>query len=274
MLVEPLRQSQPLLMAILNVTPDSFSDGGQYYQAASADTTRRRIDQLILDGADIIDIGGESTRPGAEPVSVAQELDRVMPAIEHAIAAKACVSIDTSTPEVIREAAALGAHMINDVRALTRPGALEAAATTGLPVCLMHMQGTPCTMQQNPQYDDIIKQVKAYLNARLKACINAGISSDRIWLDPGFGFGKTLAHNLSLLRHLDQLTDLKCRLLIGVSRKSMVGELLGRTVDQRLAGSLGFAMAALYAGAHILRVHDVGPTRDIIKVFNALNREG
>ncbi len=266
----PFLQQKPVLMAILNVTPDSFSDGGQFYKGDQKGVTYRRIEAIIEARADMIDIGGESTRPGASPVSLECELERVLPAIEFAVAAGIPVSVDTSRPEVMVEAAKMGASMINDVRALAVPGALEAAAALGLPVCLMHMQGAPKTMQNSPTYHDIVSQVRDFLVDRMRACLSAGMAQQNICLDPGFGFGKTLEHNLELMRQLHQFTELGCPLLIGVSRKSMIGHLLGRDVDDRLPGSLAFAMAALYKGARILRVHDVRATRDMIDVFCAL----
>lgn len=262
-----LSTDRPKLMAIVNVTPDSFSDGGLYN---SDKQSRQRIDALVSEGADIIDIGGESTRPGATPVSLQEELDRVMPAIEYGVSTELAVSVDTSRPEVMLAAKQAGAHLINDVRALTRDGALEAAKQTGLPVCLMHMQGSPDTMQNAPSYDNSVAEIKGFLSERVKACVEAGIAKSYIWLDPGFGFGKTLEHNLQIMRHLSAFLSIGCPILVGVSRKSMIGDLLGRAVDQRLAGSLALAMASLYQGANIVRVHDVGPTRDMIDVFCAL----
>ena len=262
-----LSLDKPKLMAIVNVTPDSFSDGGLYYQSAQS---QQRIDEVVSEGADIIDIGGESTRPGAALVGLQEELDRVIPAIEYAATTGLAVSTDTSRPELMLAAKKAGAHLINDVRALTRPGALAAAQQTGLPVCLMHMQGSPETMQDAPAYQDIFMQVNTFFNERINACVDVGIPKHLLWLDPGFGFGKTLEHNLQLMRSLSAFSALGCPLLIGVSRKSMIGHLLGRPVDKRLAGSLALAMAGLYQGAKILRVHDIAATRDMIDVFCAL----
>lgn len=265
--------SRPLVMGILNTTPDSFSDGGNSYigQHLSLDLAVRRAEQMLLEGAAIIDIGGESTRPGAATVSVQEELDRVVPVVE-ALVGKldAVVSVDTSTAAVIRESAAQGASLINDVRALGREGALDAAAATNLPVCLMHMQGQPTTMQANPSYQDVVAEVRHFLTERVDACLARGIAKERIILDPGFGFGKTLAHNLALLQRLSEFGDLGLPLLVGMSRKSMLGQLLERTVDERLPGSLALAMLAAQRGAAIIRVHDVAATVDVLKVLAAV----
>jgi dihydropteroate synthase len=267
--------SQPVVMGILNATPDSFSDGGSYYQnqQLSLDLAMRRAEQMLAEGAKIIDVGGESTRPGAPIVSEQEELDRVIPVVE-AIAGKlgALVSVDTSTASVIRESAKCGAGLINDVRALQRESALAAAAAAGLPVCLMHMQGEPDTMQQNPQYQDVVKQVADFLQARVEKCLEAGIARDQILLDPGFGFGKTLAHNFALLQRLSEFSHMGFPLLVGMSRKSMIAQLLGRPVDQRLAGSLALALLAAERGAAIIRVHDVAETVDVLKVLAAANQ--
>jgi len=260
--------SHPHIMGILNVTPDSFSDGGRYN---SLDAALRRAVEMRAAGASIIDIGGESTRPGAAPVSVKQELDRVVPLVELiARESDVIISVDTSTPAVIVEAARLGAGLINDVRALQREGALEAAAVTHLPVCLMHMRGEPQTMQDEPHYDDVAAEVVAFLQERMAACAAVGISAERIVLDPGFGFAKNIQHNYELFKRLPELHVLQCPLLIGVSRKSMVGAVLQKTVDQRLYGSLAFAVMALERGAKILRVHDVAETMDVLNIFNAV----
>jgi len=261
--------SSPLVMGILNTTPDSFSDGGSYYAGGGLDLdlVLKRAEQMVRDGAAILDIGGESTRPGAEPVSEQQELARVVPVVE-AISRRldVVISVDTSTASVMRESAAAGAGLINDVRALTRPGALEAAAATDLPVCIMHMQGQPGTMQSKPEYTDVVAEVRAYLDQRLQACIDAGIPRERVIYDPGFGFGKNDEHNLALLRSLPQLAPEDIPLLVGMSRKSMIGRLLDRNVDQRLPGSLALAMLAAQRGAHIIRVHDVPETADVLKM--------
>jgi dihydropteroate synthase len=262
-----LRTDQPAIMGILNATPDSFSDGGRYQDLNLAVAHGR---QLAAEGADIIDVGGESTRPGAEKPSVAEELDRVLPLIE-TLAAQidTPLSIDTSRPEVMTAAVAAGAAMINDIRALTQEGALTAAAALHVPVCLMHMQGTPATMQENPRYDDVVADVRHYLAGRLIACLEAGISSDDLIIDPGFGFGKTLHHNLTLLRRLNEFGSLGKPLLVGISRKGMLGQLTGRDVDNRLAGSLAAAVIAMQRGASIIRVHDVAATRDALTIARA-----
>lgn len=265
--------SRPVVMGILNTTPDSFSDGGSYYEedSLSLDLVLRRAEQMLEEGAKIIDVGGESTRPGAASVSEQQELDRVIPVVE-ALVDKlgALVSVDTSTASVITESAKKGAGLINDVRALQREGALVAAAATGLPVCLMHMQGQPDSMQKNPHYSDVIVEVSDFLRERVSACNVLGIPSERIILDPGFGFGKTLAHNLALLKRLPELSELGYPLLVGMSRKSMVAQLLGHPVDERLAGSLALAMLAAERGAAMIRVHDVAATVDVLKVLAAV----
>lgn len=260
--------SRPHVMGILNMTPDSFSDGGRYN---TLDGALRRAEQMQAQGASIIDIGGESTRPGAAPVSAQQELDRVAPLVERIN--RECdliISVDTSTPAVIRETARLGAGLINDVRSLQRDGALDAAAATNLPVCLMHMRGEPQTMQVDPHYDDIAAEVIAFLQERMTACAQVGIAAERIVLDPGFGFAKNTQHNYELFQRLPQLLELQRPLLVGVSRKSMVGNVLKQPVDQRLYGSLALAVMALERGAKILRVHDVAETMDVLKIFNAV----
>ncbi|HET8902414.1 MAG TPA: dihydropteroate synthase [Saccharospirillum sp.] len=258
------------VMGVVNVTPDSFSDGGRFNNADAALAQARR---LISAGASILDVGGESTRPGATPVSVQQELDRVIPVIETlAPETDVVLSVDTSTPEVMREAARAGAHLINDVRALSREGALQAAIDTGLAVCLMHMQGQPGTMQMSPEYDDVVGEVERYLSERIAACEAAGLQRQQLLVDPGFGFGKTLGHNLSLLKHLDRFRRWGCPVLVGMSRKSMIGDVLGKPVDQRLYGSLAAAVAAAMNGASIVRVHDVAETADAIAVINALHQ--
>ena len=260
--------SRPQVMGILNVTPDSFSDGGRYNRI---DAALRHAEQMLEAGAAIIDVGGESTRPGAPPVSAEEELQRVAPVVEQLVCRlDALVSVDTSSPALMREAALLGAGMINDVRSLSRDGALQAAAQGNLAVCLMHMQGEPQTMQDSPQYDDVTTAVRTFLADRVAACEAAGIARERLLIDPGFGFAKTLAHNLSLFRHMQALHDLHLPLLVGVSRKSMIGKVLGREVDQRLAGSLALAALAVQQGAHILRVHDVAETVDVLRMLEAV----
>ena len=262
-------------MAILNVTPDSFSDGGQLYEKnhLSMEIMAQRIEQIVAEGADILDIGGESTRPGAEVVSEAEEMDRVLPAVEWAAKhTRLAISVDTSSPNLMLEAAKLGAHLINDVRALSRENALQAAAKTGLAVCLMHMQGAPKTMQDKPQYQNPVEEVKAYLIERVEACLQAGILADQLWIDPGFGFGKTLEHNVALLRELNTLAAAGYPVLAGLSRKSMIGHLLQRDIPDRLPGSLALGMMALQRGAKVLRVHDVQATRDIIDLYLMIDK--
>jgi len=260
--------SAPVVMGVLNVTPDSFSDGGRF---VDTDVMLRRVAEMLADGASIIDVGGESTRPGAAPVSTQQELDRVMPAIE-AIHSEfdTIISLDTSTPEVIRAGAAAGAGFINDVRALRREGALQAAADTGLPVCLMHMQGEPTTMQSKPTYDDVVVQVQNFFIERIAACEAAGIDPRQIVLDPGFGFGKTDGQNLGLLAALPSMMALGFPLLVGLSRKSMIGRLLDRDIDDRMIGSVALALMAMERGASIVRVHDVAQTMDALRLFCAV----
>ena len=256
------------VMGILNITPDSFSDGGRFTQR---DAALRHAEEMVAAGATLIDVGGESTRPGARAVTPLEELERVAPVVE-ALNREldVVISVDTSTPAVIRESARLGAGLINDVRSLSRDGALEAAAATGLPVCLMHMRGEPGDMQNNPHYHDVTAEVASYLEERMAACAVVGIESDRIILDPGFGFAKTLEHNLSLFRHMESLYRLGRPLLVGVSRKSMIGLTLNRAVNERLPGSLALAALAMTKGASILRVHDVAETVDVVRMIAAV----
>ncbi|MGL4516534.1 MAG: dihydropteroate synthase [Shewanella sp.] len=257
----------PLVMGILNVTPDSFSDGGQY---SSFELACQHADTMVSQGAQFIDIGGESTRPGADEVSLDAELARVLPLIEY-VAAKhdVWISIDTSKPEVMRQAVNAGAHLINDVRALMAPQALEMAAQLQVPVCLMHMQGKPSTMQLAPDYQNVIADVASFLTERIQACIAAGILREQLLIDPGFGFGKTVEHNYELLAKLQHFQQFDLPMLIGLSRKSMIGELLGKPIGERLAGSLAGAMLAAQNGAQIIRVHDVAETVDVLKVLQA-----
>lgn len=263
----------PRVMGILNVTPDSFADGGYFadHQRAIAHAAA-----MIADGADIIDVGGESTRPGAALVSVEAELQRVIPVIEAIRAAhpEILISIDTSKPEVMQAAVAAGAGLINDVRGLTAPGALAAAAQTQAAVCLMHMQGQPASMQAAPQYRQVVREVSEFLAMRVQACLSAGFARDRIVVDPGIGFGKNLAHNLDLLAHLPQLLAMQLPVLIGASRKRLIGEVLGRPVEQRLMGSVALATASVLAGAHIIRAHDVAATCDAVRMAQALRQAG
>ncbi|MDG1580611.1 dihydropteroate synthase [Pseudomonas sp. GOM6] len=260
--------TRPHVMGILNVTPDSFSDGGRF---AARDAALRHAAAMVAAGATLIDIGGESTRPGARPVSAVEELERVAPVVEAVFAElDVVISLDTSTPAVMREGARLGAGMINDVRALRRDGALETASDSGLAVCLMHMLGEPGTMQQDPYYRDVVLEVREFLQQRMVVCAEAGIPAERIVLDPGFGFAKNLAHNLSLFRHLEALHDLGRPLLVGVSRKSMIGQALGREVHERLSGGLALAALAVAKGAGIVRVHDVAETVDAVRMIAAV----
>ena len=264
--------SQPIVMGVLNVTPDSFSDGGHFLEIDRAIEHGLR---MVEEGAGFIDVGGESTRPGAEPVSDEAELRRVVPVIE-ALARRVSVpiSIDTSKPNVMRAAVQAGAELINDVYALRAPGALEAARETGAAVCLMHMQGEPRTMQGEPRYEHVIHEVRSFLNERVNACLNIGIELDRLVVDPGIGFGKRLQHNLALLAAIPDLRVRQRPVLIGVSRKSMFETLLGRDVDERLPGALAVATASVLAGARLIRAHDVRATVDALKVAQALHGAG
>lgn len=261
--------SRPLVMGIVNVTPDSFSDGGLHATAALAIA---HAHQLIADGADILDIGGESTRPGAAEVGVQEELDRVLPVIEGLRGIDIPISIDTWKPQVMSEALAAGASMVNDVNALLAEGALQTVAQTDAAICLMHKQGAPATMQQQPEYHDVVAEVTAFLQGRIAAAEAAAIARERISIDPGFGFGKTLAHNLALLRGLPELVKLGVPVLAGLSRKSMLGAITGRDVDQRMPASVAAALLAVQKGAAIVRVHDVRETVDALKVWAAVNR--
>lgn len=259
-----LSLGRPLVMGVLNVTPDSFSDGGKFPDARAAVAHARR---MVGEGADLVDVGGESTRPGAAPVSEAEELQRVLPVLEalHDVP----VSVDTRRPGVMRAVLAAGASMINDIEALRSPGAIEAVARSGCGLCLMHMQGEPQTMQREPRYGDVVQEVKDFLAGRIAACEQAGIARGRLAADPGFGFGKTLQHNLVLLKRLPELAGLGVPLLAGWSRKSSLGRITGREPGERLAGSLAAALLALLGGARILRVHDVMETRDAVLMFEA-----
>lgn len=262
-----LTLSSPIVMGILNVTPDSFSDGGQY---SSYELACQHADDMVAQGAGMIDIGGESTRPGAAEVSLADELARVIPLVKYVAAHHdVWISVDTSKAEVMRQAVAAGAHLINDVRALMEPGALEAAAELQVPICLMHMQGDPQSMQFSPTYHNVIEDVSAFLTERIETCLRAGISRELLILDPGFGFGKSLEHNYELLAKLDHFSKFDLPILIGLSRKSMIGNLLAKPTSERLAGSLAGALIAAQKGAHIIRVHDVAQTVDMLKVLQA-----
>lgn len=259
--------THPRVMGIVNVTPDSFSDGGRHLSHAAAIAHAHK---LIADGADLLDIGGESTRPGAAAVSEQEELERVLPVIEALRDSAVPVSIDTWKPAVMRAALAAGASMVNDINALQAPDALAAVADSDAAVCLMHKQGDPENMQRAPRYADVVAEVSAFLQARIEATRAAGIGSERIVIDPGFGFGKTLAHNLELLRGLSAFSALGVPLLAGVSRKSMLGAVTGREVDERLAASIAAALLAVQRGASIVRVHDVRETVDVLKIWSAV----
>lgn len=269
-----LSLAQTQVMGILNITPDSFSDGGSLYsdKGLLLDQVMHRAEQMIIDGATILDVGGESTRPGAKPVGLDEELQRVLPVVERLHAEfDVVISVDTSSAEVIRESAKLGTGLINDVRALGREGALAAAAETDLPICLMHMQGSPATMQDRPQYDDVLDDVVAFLEQRVAACEAVGIAKERLILDPGFGFGKSIEHNLRLMNNIATLkTRTGLPVLVGTSRKSMIGAVLERDVDQRLSGSLATIALAVMQGAEIVRVHDVAETVDVVKMTKAV----
>lgn len=260
--------SHPQIMGVLNVTPDSFSDGGLFLSPAAA---VHRAREMVAEGATIIDVGGESTRPGASPVPLQEELDRVIPVIEAIHAAlDVTISIDTSKPQVMAAAVAAGARLINDVRALCEEGAMRFAAESGVAVCLMHAQGAPRTMQQAPVYANVVEEVYGFLQQRVASCLKAGIARERLIVDPGFGFGKTLRHNLALARDLHRFQDLGLPILVGVSRKSMFGAILGAGVHQRLYGSLAMTALLLERGATIVRTHDIAATLDVIKVVSAV----
>ena len=266
----PLDLTAPRIMGILNVTPDSFSDGGQHFHIESA---VEHALQLIEEGAAIIDIGGESTRPGAQAVPVQQELDRVLPVLMALQGCGAILSVDTRQPEVMVSAIAAGAHMINDIDALQAKAALQTVADGNVAVCLMHKRGEPQQMQIDPRYQDVVGEVKDFLAARIAAAMEAGIARERIVVDPGFGFGKSLTHNLKLLRHLDRITLLGVPVLAGISRKSMLGKITGRAVDQREYAGLAAQVLAVMRGVRILRVHDVAACRDALKIIQAVEEQ-
>jgi dihydropteroate synthase len=261
--------SRPLVMGIVNVTPDSFSDGGRHLLR---DAAIAHAHQLIIEGADILDIGGESTRPGAQAVSVQVELDRVLPVLEGLQGVGVPLSIDTFKAEVMHAALKAGASMVNDINALQQPEALQVVAASEAAVCLMHKQGKPQTMQVAPQYQDVVHEVMNFLHQRIAAAEAAGIATNRIVVDPGFGFGKSLEHNLALLRNLHDFTELKVPILAGLSRKSMLGALTGRDVENRLSASLASALLAVQRGANIVRVHDVQATCDVLKIWSAVQK--
>ncbi len=266
-LIYPSKSQAPLIMGIINITPDSFSDGSQYN---SINDATERAEQMVASGVDILDIGGESTRPGAQDVSIKEEVERVVPIIDAIKQFGKPISIDTSKPEVMQAAVEAGAQMINDVRALQEPKALEVVAKLQVPVCLMHMQGAPRSMQKAPIYNNVTLDVMDFLKKRIAECENAGIKKDLISVDPGFGFGKTLEHNLKLLNELNKMADLGLPILVGLSRKSMLGQITGKKVDQRLTSSLAVALIAMQKGANIVRVHDVKETHDVRQVYMAL----
>jgi dihydropteroate synthase len=259
--------TEPQIMGILNVTPNSFSDGGHYN---SFDAALFHAERMISEGAAIIDVGGESTKPGAEPISVEEELERVIPIIEALRDCPVPISIDTSKAEVMKAAMSAGASMINDVNALQDPAALEFAAQTHVPICLMHRQGTSQTMQDNPYYQDVVSEVIAFLQMRVEICLSKGIQKQRLILDPGFGFGKTLTHNIRLLKALKNFSDLGFPILVGMSKKNMIGALLNKPITNRLGGSLALAVWAVTQGVKILRVHDVDATKDALKMMRAI----
>lgn len=262
--------TSPKIMGILNFTPDSFSDSGKFF---TLDKALFQVEKMLNEGADIIDIGGESTRPNAEIITLEEELNRVVPLVDAVRQRFDClISVDSSKAEVFRQSAQAGADILNDVRALQEPNALDTAAELGLPVCLMHMQGTPQTMQQNPDYDDIVEEVGDFLNQRIFACLTAGIPKDHIILDVGFGFGKTVQHNYQLLKHLNVFAQSGYPVLAGLSRKSMIGTVLDKPVGERLIGSVAGALLAVQNGAKILRVHDVAETADALKIWIAMTQ--
>lgn len=262
-----LALSQPLIMGVVNVTPDSFSDGNCYLSVDQAVTHAR---MLMDEGARILDIGGESTRPGAQPVTLEEERRRVLPVLNRLVDCGVPISVDTQKPALMREAVAAGASMINDINALTVPGALEAVAGTSAAVCMMHMQGGPQTMQQAPHYDEVVSEVRDYLAQRIDAAVGAGIGRERLVIDPGFGFGKTAQHNFALLRELAQIAAIGVPVLAGLSRKSMLGKITGREPADRVFASVAAALIAVGNGASIVRVHDVAATRDALAVWNAV----
>lgn len=275
--VRQIDLSTPACMGIVNVTPDSFSDGSQFRNTTTdkfsvdLDKVLQTVASMLAAGAQFIDIGGESTRPGATPVTLAEELDRVIPVIE-AVSQRldVCISVDTSSPEVMLAAIDAGAELVNDVRALTKEGAIPTVAAAGVGACLMHMQGSPESMQEKIVYADFLDEVFEFLKARIDACVDGGIDRSRLLIDPGFGFGKSIEHNFQLLRNLALFSRLGLPMLVGISRKSMIGAVTNRPVDQRLAGSIAATMAALEAGANVIRTHDVAATVDAIRVHCAL----
>lgn len=264
-----LQEKRPLIMGVINATPDSFSDGGHFDTAEKA---TEQVERLMQEGADILDIGGESTRPGSRSVGANEELSRIMPVIEFALSMNIPVSVDTSKPEVMRVAIDAGVTLVNDTNALQAPRALEIVANSSVMTCLMHMQGNPETMQLNPHYSDVVAEVMSFLKQRVASAIAAGITRDRIIVDPGFGFGKTLAHNFALLHQLDKIAAMGWPVMAGLSRKSMLGTITGNAVDNRVHASVAAALLAVGQGARVVRVHDVKATRDAFSVFAAMDR--
>lgn len=264
--------TRPNIMGILNATPDSFSDGGQYQ---SLDKALKQAELMLAQGADLIDIGGESTRPNAKPVGLQEEIDRVMPILERLKAEfDVFISVDTSTPELMELAANAGANMLNDVRALSRANALEAAAKTGLPICLMHMQGEPQTMQNKPQYQNIMDEIFGFFDKKIEQCLAAGINKAKLLIDPGFGFGKSFEHNFQLLNRLEQFSRFDVPMLVGMSRKSMIGNALNAPIEERIIGSVVAALIAAQKGAKIIRVHDVKATKQALDILSFTLKEG
>ncbi len=271
-----LNLEHPQIMGVLNITPDSFSDGGKLFTgtAANLDHVLATARQMLAEGAAVLDVGGESTRPGAEPVSVARELERVIPVVATLTQLDTIISVDTRHAQVAQAAIEAGAHLINDVSAGADPQMLDVIAASSVGFALMHMQGTPGNMQKNPSYVDVVAQVHEFLTARVDACMQAGIDAQRLWIDPGFGFGKTQEHNLALLAHLETLRIGQIPILAGLSRKSMLGNITGRAVDQRVHASVAAALLAVQHGADMVRVHDVAATQDALKLFTAVEQAG
>ncbi len=261
--------SKPKIMGVLNITPDSFSDGGKYQ---SLDQALSACEKMIDEGASIIDVGGESTKPGSSPIEAGIQIDRVIPVIQSIKKNfDTIVSVDTGDPVVMREAIKNGAEIVNDVYALKNTGAMDFLSGENKAICLMHMKGSPSTMQENPVYDDLMTEIKDFLEERINFCLRAGKNRESLIIDPGFGFGKTLRHNILLLKNIEQLKYLKVPICIGISRKSFIGKITNKTINERLYGSLGATLIALQNGANIIRTHDVGPTTDIINLYNSLN---
>jgi len=261
--------SKPKIMGVLNITPDSFSDGGKYQ---SLDNAIAACGKMIDEGASIIDVGGESTKPGSSPVEASIQIDRVIPVIRSIKKNfDTVISVDTGDPVVMREAIKSGAEIVNDVYALKHPGTMDSISGENKAICLMHMKGLPSSMQKNPIYDDLMDEIKGFLEERINYCLRAGENRESLIIDPGFGFGKTLKHNILLLKNIEQLKYLQVPICVGISRKSFIGKITNKTINERLYGSLGATLIALQNGANIIRTHDIGPTKDIINVYNSLN---